>query len=479
MKKMRAIVIGVMLLPLMALGQAYSVDKHVHDFGKVNFWKNDTAYFMLRNEGKSDMIFLPTFYNEKFQLLLPDKRLAPGSSGRLGVIFYSEKAGSFSEYIEIYHSLSPDPIKLWLKGNIKQFHPDAMMRCPTVNSGGEDNRIAKVFTIEVRDLATDEILDPDMVAVHDQKARKIKLYGAHRFFEMEAVSGYYKFSAKKKTYNDYEANVLLEPTQSKFIVYMTKDEEDHRDTPEVPVVVYEPPIISADPEPYHEHPDTTVYHVPEPGPDEPLFPPDVDPPNIEIPPVNEDSLDIKIYKLNNIILVVDVSTSMKRDAKMDKLKDAVAYLVDGLRSADKVGVISFSDQAATVQEPGLLTEKDSVKARVARIKVGGGTNGGAAIQSAYALSGNNFVEDGNNQIIIATDGIFSGGSLRRKQLEQIIADGHAHGMHLSTIALGADPKAMDFLKHLAEIGGGSFIQIHENAEYQAQILEMIKLQSKR
>lgn len=472
MNKMRAFVLGILLLPAMVMAQAYSVDKHMHDFGRVNFWKNDTAYFMLRNESKSEMIFLPTFYNEKFQLLLPDKRLAAGSSGRLGVIFYSDQAGSFSEFIEIYHSNSPEPIKLWLKGNIKQFHPDAMMRCPSVNSGGEDNRIAKIFTLEVRDLESDEILDPDMIGVQNRKEQKIKLHGAARFFEMEAVSGYYKIVAKKKLYNDYEANVLLEPTQSRFIVYLTKDEEGSIDTPEIPVVVYEPPIISEDPEPDHEHPDTNVYHVPD-------YEPIIIEPDPEFPVVVDDPMPVKIYKLNNIILVVDVSTSMKRDGKMDKLKDAVAYLVDGLRRFDNVGVISFSDQAAIVQEPGQLTEKDSVKARVDRIKVGGSTNGGAAIQSAYALSGKNFMADGNNQIIIATDGVFSAGSLTRKKMERLIIDGNAHGVHLSTIALGADPKAMDYLKRLAELGGGSFIQIHENAEYQAQILEMIKLQSKR
>jgi Ca-activated chloride channel family protein len=169
---------------------------------------------------------------------------------------------------------------------------------------------------------------------------------------------------------------------------------------------------------------------------------------LEIIPGGE--LRIDEYKLNNIILIVDVSSSMNRGGKFEALRGSFNTLVDALRRDDVISIISMSSNAELVQEPVGVYEKDSLKSRVARIKPLGGTNGGAAISLAYKLAEEHFIEGGNNQVIIATDGVFYGGALTRREIEELIGKGNIKGIHMSTVAFGSDPKAMMFLENLAQ-----------------------------
>ena len=189
-------------------------------------------------------------------------------------------------------------------------------------------------------------------------------------------------------------------------------------------------------------------------------------------------LDPNAYKLNNVILIVDVSSSMNRYGKLDQLRTSFGILVDALRVNDRVTVISMSSEAQIVQPTTGVIDRDSLKSKMNSIKANGGTNGGAAIQLAYRIAKEHFVEGGNNQVIIATDGIFYGGSLSRKEMENIIASGNTSGIHLSTVAFGSDPKALQFLQNLSTLGGGSNIQINQHDD-QELLLQMIKLQSRR
>jgi Ca-activated chloride channel family protein len=190
-------------------------------------------------------------------------------------------------------------------------------------------------------------------------------------------------------------------------------------------------------------------------------------------------LTAKDYKFNNIIIIVDVSASMNRGGKLDGLKSSFNILIDALRPSDRICIISMASGAAVVQAPVGVYEKDSLKARMGRMEAKGSTNGGAAIELAYQLASQNYMAEGNNQIIIATDGVFYGGSLTRKEIEEKIKKGNENGIHFSALAFGTDPKAKLFLSDLSQMGGGSMVQISDPAAAEGQLLEMIKTQSKR
>lgn len=435
-------------------------DRMVWDFGDVTYWKNDTAFYRLRNATSKELKFLPTFYNEDFRVLISEKTLQPGQAADIAIVYYTEKKGKFNVDVQVYVSVKPDPIVFKLKGNIKGFDPEALLQCPVVNAGSEENRLEKIIDMEVRDRQTDELIRPDEIWVKTADYGRIRLEKWGNGFRMSVVSGVYRVSASKMGYDPYAALIKLEPYQKKFIVYMDKNSDTLQtgltdiptDTiPELIAIKEEPKVM--------------------PPPDNPMSA------DTLTKPV-DGTLDLGKYKRNNIIFILDVSMSMKRDFKLDNLKSSISILIDALRPEDNMGIIGFSSQAVLVHSPEPVAEKDSIKARLNRMKAVGGTNGGAAIKMAYALAEQYFIAGGNNQIIIATDGLFGGGDLSRKDMEKLIVAGNTKGIHLSTLGFGYDPKALSFLQNLSNLGGGNHLSPMLDARGEQALLEMIKIQSK-
>lgn len=462
-----------LLLTLFFFGScafAQGLEDQSWDFGEVKTWKNDTAWFKIRNAGQKDMVFLPVFYNEKFKVLFSNRAIESGQTADVGIVYYTETKGKFEVVVPIYVNIKSDPINFKLKGNIKGFDPYAQLRCPSVNEGPVVSNPDKVVTIEVRDAQTNEKLNPDYLSVKTRDNKKVELEKAGTEYEMTVPPGAYRVIAGKKHYEEYLALINLQPYQTSFIVYLDKKTQE---TIEEPVIAIQKTdssekerrknrdiastddttgIFLADDIPdKHKHPDTTAVKL-------------------------TGSLGNE-YKINNIILIVDVSASMNRNGKLDNLKNSFVTLIDAFRNEDYIGVITMATEASMIQPVSPVTDKDSLKARVIGMKGTGSTNGGAALSMAYKMAKESFVAGGNNQIIIATDGLFYGGGMGRRDMEKMIQTGAAEGINLSCISLGADEKAQLFLSNLANMGNGAFIRVDSSVDGQNAILNMVKNQS--
>ena len=446
------------------------VEQRIKDYGTVNFWNNEAFTVKIINQSDKDLSFLPIFYNQKYKVWFSQPKLKPGEEGHISIIYYSEKKGTFKKTIPVYHSLSGNPILFKINGYIKDFDPEALLICPTVNNGPSQN-LGKI-NIEVRDFDTDKIIQADQINIESLSGRKIATYGNGKGYEVVLTSGQYRINASHSNYEQYEARVNLNSYQRKFIVYLVKktleiyeprdvfvtekkdssfkdkknSESSESDRPDI-IVVEEPNLI-----------DTSM---------------------VENDHSNQIELDPNIYNFNNIILVADISTSMKYNNKVNYLNSSVNQLIEALRRKDQVGMISLASTANVIHAPGYVTNKDSLRSILTTIKIGGATNGGAALQMAYKMASEHFVLEGNNQIIIATDGTFTGGRMSRKEMLELIQLKTEEGIHLSTIGLNPNERGILFLNKLAEIGLGDYIQINGKEGEESKLLEMVKIQSKK
>src|SRR5690606_13808929 len=144
----------------------------------------------------------------------------------------------------------------------------------------------------------------------------------------------------------------------------------------------------------------------------PVSPPEDEPSSnpISVPAEDENSvLPISAFKPNNLVFLVDVSTSMKKDGKLDLLKIAMVELLDVLRPVDRFSLISYSSETNVLMETESNLDRDACIAAILALEPGGGTQGAKAINKAGSVAMSHFVESGNNQIILATDGAFSQG----------------------------------------------------------------------
>ncbi|MRH99403.1 VWA domain-containing protein [Kriegella sp. EG-1] len=166
---------------------------------------------------------------------------------------------------------------------------------------------------------------------------------------------------------------------------------------------------------------------------------------------------------NNMVLLIDVSISMRYHEKLDKLKNSINYLINVLRPQDKLTVITYSGKAKKVIETSALTTKEELISVINSLKTSGKSNGKAGLQMAYREAVSNFIYGGNNRIILASDGMFK----IDKQLTNLIEQNLENDIYLSTFHYitpkGKIPKK-DILKQLSEIGGGHYSQIHKETD---------------
>lgn len=200
-------------------------------------------------------------------------------------------------------------------------------------------------------------------------------------------------------------------------------------------------------------------------------------PEVKKPTLEEDhsKLPVLEYKPNNIVFLIDVSNSMKDSMKLPLMKKAMYTLIDAVRDIDKITLLTYADSVRVIRENVSGANKKELKEIVSALRAKGLTKGNRAILRSQGIAQKHFIAEGNNQIIMATDGKFRFYSDDQKKWNESQGDKR---IILTTVAFGDDHEAMKNLKEIAEIGGGSFIHIKKNGN-EDKLLEEIKTRSKR
>jgi hypothetical protein len=147
----------IISLPIFVHAQLQA-DKTVHDFGNITYFNNDTAYFIFSNTGSKTIYLLPTQPKDNYAVLCSSKTLAPGSSMRIGIAYYTDKKGSFNQDIQLYFSNSNTPTVLKIKGNIKSIRETAFSICPSIENSRPLKNEQIPLSITVRDASTSQII---------------------------------------------------------------------------------------------------------------------------------------------------------------------------------------------------------------------------------------------------------------------------------------------------------------------------------
>ena len=226
-----------------------------------------------------------------------------------------------------------------------------------------------------------------------------------------------------------------------------------RPKPEPPVVVEpkpkpveeeKPVIAEVKPLPKEKPPkeETPVLPAPKPTP----IPPKEDPkPDYSFDYVAE----------NNLTLLLDVSASMRKPEKLPLLKNSLQKLLQHMRKEDQISVIVYSGETKIILDGVSAVQEERIMNAIKNLRSSGSTKGKNALRKAYRLAEENFIQGGNNRIILATDGYFDVSTLYG------IAEKNSNkDINLSVFSFGKlpDSKITD-LTRLAESGGGNYANI--------------------
>jgi Ca-activated chloride channel family protein len=159
---------------------------------------------------------------------------------------------------------------------------------------------------------------------------------------------------------------------------------------------------------------------------------------------------------NNLVFLIDVSGSMSPSDKLPLVQDALRLLARELRAEDRVAIVVYAGAAGLVLPSTSGADKATITAAIGGLSAGGSTAGGAGIELAYAIARENFLEQGNNRVILATDGDFNVGVSTIGELEKLIEDKRRTGIFLSVVGVGADNLQDAKMETLADKGNGNY-----------------------
>ena len=162
---------------------------------------------------------------------------------------------------------------------------------------------------------------------------------------------------------------------------------------------------------------------------------------------------------SNIVFLLDVSGSMSAPNKLPLLKKSMKLLVNELRPEDKVAIVVYAGAAGEVLPATPGNEKASILKALRKLDAGGSTAGGEGIKLAYKIAKENFIEGGNNRIILATDGDFNVGASSDQAMEDLIEEKRKSGVFLTVLGYGMGNYKDSKMEILADKGNGNHAYI--------------------
>jgi Ca-activated chloride channel family protein len=167
---------------------------------------------------------------------------------------------------------------------------------------------------------------------------------------------------------------------------------------------------------------------------------------------------------SNLVFLIDVSGSMGDENKLPLLKKSYKTLVDKLNKKDRVSIVTYAGSDRVVLESTSCDHKDVIKDAIDNLESGGSTNGAGGIERAYDIALENFLENGNNRVILATDGDFNIGQSSDGELTRLIEKKREKGVFLTILGFGMGNYKDSKMESLADHGNGNYFYIDDMRE---------------
>jgi len=439
----------------MQLSAQLVLETSLRDLGTLTRADERFADYQIRNTGITDEIIFRVEAGRNTVVKMSSKTIAAGATETIRLQYNPEKAGPFNIEARIFASAWQSPRTAVLRG--EALFADTGIPCPDFSDvpGGA----LRAFHISLR--------DPDMKPAAGALVRI--------FREGREV-------AQTRTDERGEASESLMPGR-----YLIVAEIDgvSLDTALYASVVNDHVLLLLDralpkkvrPPELPAAEETALANEPEPVESRPARPARPDPPAkvtdvSEATPAGDNELmPLSKFKQSNVVFLVDVSTSMKHQSRMDLLKIAMTDLLDVLRDVDRFTLISYASETNTLIDATEVLDRAQCADAIAALHPRGSTEGAKAIDKAGKAARKHFLPEGNNQIILATDGAFNEGA---RKAEKLVKKYRRSDIATSVLCIRCGQFTTKEMTGLAEAGEGTFIPIESADDAGDRLISEIK-----
>jgi Mg-chelatase subunit ChlD len=394
-------------------------EETAYDFGTIEakVYQINTD-FIISNTGDKMLYILRADADQKIKLKVSKRQLAAGDTALVQIYYFPDANGSFNEKIELITNAQASGFQLKIKGKIKNYTPDDKQACFNFQSPIRKKKNEPVGIVKAKptpsEIEESERLNKAIVAREKEEAENNKRH--------KPLAEILKEQPAKKD-STKEAPTIVQNSTKK---------------PEKP----------ASPENKKEE---------------------------SKKPIANKSTVFSNHQSNNLIFLLDVSSSMRDSTKLPYLKIAINELLDNVREQDKITIITYSDSTKILGEAVNQSLATDLKAKLKPIKAKGVTKGKEAILFAARQAVKHYIANGNNEIILASDGEFKFFDENYTQLKNITEN---KSIKISTIFFGDDFKAQMKMRKISLKGSGFYIKISNRSEATSELLEKVKAHSK-
>jgi Ca-activated chloride channel family protein len=182
-------------------------------------------------------------------------------------------------------------------------------------------------------------------------------------------------------------------------------------------------------------------------------------------------VDMRRAPPSNLVFLIDVSGSMWGPGRLPLVKQSLALLVNELREEDRVAIVVYAGRAGLVLPATPGSDKQRILAALDGLEAGGSTAGGAGIRLAYDVARQNYIREGNNRIILCTDGDFNVGQSSDAELVRLIEDRRRDGAYLTILGFGMGNYKDAKMEKLAGAGNGNYAYIDDLLEARKMLVQ--------
>jgi Ca-activated chloride channel family protein len=498
---------------------AQKVGSLTHNYGKVKDWNNPVYETTYTNLSGETQLFLPIAYSPDISVNFEKNKLLPGESTIIKIQYFTEEFGRFNKEVEVYVSNLSTPLTFKIAGNIQSFHPDALVVCPRIDNTGLTSGKEFKQTIKVIDIDTKEPLSDFEITITTGTSKE-RFYSRKSTIELKRDrSDFYRYEVDKEGYelaytdmylfkNDQVVTIALkqiETDEETFDFAETTPEEDstfndivkreleklkerNREIKEEREKQKELESDEVDEETnwldeirFAKRDTTSETDIAQNEESIEQTDTEQEPDLTNEPDFKEDgSLNETKYAYNHLVFLIDISGSMKHEDKLPLLKYSMHKMINVLRPEDKVSIITYSTEAIVLVSAVSGSNKQQLNKVIDGLTARGQSYGQEGVDMAYELAKNEFINQGNNEIILASDGVFNSRGFKESKIyRQANKEYSSNSIRLSAIGFGKSKNALGFLEKLASSGSGSFIQIKKEKQAESILIENMMQHSRR
>lgn len=172
--------------------------------------------------------------------------------------------------------------------------------------------------------------------------------------------------------------------------------------------------------------------------------------------LNTAAIDMSEKKASNLVFLIDTSGSMYEENKLPLAQKAFKMLAENLDENDRISIVTYAGSDTVVINGVAGLDAYTICEALDSLEASGSTNGSAGLITAYEIAEQQFIKDGNNRVILATDGDLNVGLTSESDLVGLITEEKDSGIFLSVLGFGSDNLKDNKLEALADHGNGNY-----------------------